>query len=143
MTVTGLAGIGTLKLILYHFFVKKMAMLSFFSFILSKISFLTSTLIALKQFFSHGTHNDRSESHKLEVVHIPIKKFQSHSADRDRYQTEESKLSSLSLPLSSVSLTTTTKKPYPEMFFRDEQFNPYYQFSPQNNNKFMHDYKFI
>lgn len=141
-TMTGIAGIGAFKFLLYHFFVKKMALLSFFSFILSKISFLTSTLIALKQFFSHQTHHDRSESQKLEVVHIPIRKFNSKKqSEHNRLGSDESKINNYLLSSQEFSITSTAKT-YPDMYFRDDRYNRY-NHNKNPPNKLLYDYKFI
>lgn len=78
-----LIGLGGLKLVLYHLFLKEMALTTALSFILSKVSFVLATLVALKQFFHTPTHHRSSDSSKLEVVHIPIKKFHGHHRDKD------------------------------------------------------------
>lgn len=76
-------GLGGLKLVLYHLFLKKMALTTALSFILSKVSFVLATLVALKQFFHAPVHHRSSDSSKLEVVHIPIKKYHGHHSDKD------------------------------------------------------------
>lgn len=78
-----LIGLGGLKLVLYHLFLKKMALATAISFVLSKVSFVLATLVALKQFFHTPTHHRSGDSSKLEVVHIPIKKFNGHYNDKD------------------------------------------------------------
>ncbi|KAL7019415.1 hypothetical protein ACKWTF_011115 [Chironomus riparius] len=74
-------GLGGLKLLLDHFLLKKLAFVTFFTFILSKISFILATLVALKQFFHTPIPHQRAESHKVEVIHIPIKKYRPKHMD--------------------------------------------------------------
>lgn len=72
-----------LKMLLQHFFLKKIALLSTLSFLLSKTSFILSSLLALKQMF-HSGHQEKSDSgSKLEVVHIPIRKKHPDFHERD------------------------------------------------------------
>lgn len=104
-------GMGGLKLILDHFLLKKLAFFSFFSFILSKISFILASLVALKQFFHSGGGHSRAESNKLEVIHIPIKKFvkkHPHDVDWDESKIIPITYSSVSQNLESPS----TSSPY-------------------------------
>jgi hypothetical protein len=80
-------GIIGLKMLYYHFLMKKMATLSLISVILSKISFLVSTLVAIKQLFQ--PHHEKQEHSKLEVVHIPVQKYNHHdNYDYKRRQNE-------------------------------------------------------
>lgn len=67
-------GILALKAILLHFILKKLVLATTLSLLLSKKSLLVSSLIALKLMFSQQHSSDKSESSKLEVVHIPIRK---------------------------------------------------------------------
>lgn len=78
-----LIGLGGMKLLLYHMLMKKMAIATFFSFLLSKVSFILATLVALKQFFHTPVQHRSADSNKLEVVHIPIRKLRTHK-DRDK-----------------------------------------------------------
>lgn len=72
-----------IKMLIQHFFLKKIALLSLLSFLLSKTSFILSTLLALKQMF-HSNHHEKSDrGSKLEIVHIPIKKKHPEFYDRD------------------------------------------------------------
>lgn len=157
-----LYGAGGLKLLLYHFFIKKMALLSILAFFFSKLSFLTSTLIALKLFFNHQMHHERSaESNKLEVVHVPIKKQNTHGSlfpEYERYQADESKLDINTYvvpPPKNQKITTTARPSYSDLFYRTDatsnnsnRNNRFNQFKPYNNqfnspnNKF-YDYRFI
>ena len=77
------AGIGimALKCLLLHFIIKKLALATAFSLLLGKASFVLSSVIALKQLFAH--HTGKSESSKLEVVHIPIK----HNIHKKNHET--------------------------------------------------------
>ncbi|XP_055525019.1 uncharacterized protein LOC129718348 [Wyeomyia smithii] len=63
-----------LKAMLVHFILKKLALATGLSLLLSAKSLLVSLLIAVKLWVSHPQSHDKSESNKLEVVHIPIRK---------------------------------------------------------------------
>lgn len=79
-----------LKMIFQHFVIKKIAVLSALSFLLSKTAFVLSTLLALKQLFYSG-HQEKSDNNgKLEVVHIPIRKKHPdfHERESDKYYNE-------------------------------------------------------
>jgi hypothetical protein len=79
-------GVFGLKMLYYHFLMKKMFALSLFSAILSKISILLSSLVAIKQLFQPN-HQEKQES-KVEVVHIPIHHSKGHEHDYKRVQNE-------------------------------------------------------
>lgn len=85
-----LAVLAGLKLLAYHLLMKKMALVTFFSFLLSKISFILASLVALKQFFQSPTHHrSQTDSNKLEVVHIPINHHREHKyKEKDAYYDE-------------------------------------------------------
>lgn len=85
MTPIGLC-ILALKLFFQHFFMKKLAALALGSFLLSKTSFILSTLLALKQLFNSSGHEKSDSGGKLEVVHIPIRKKHPEFHDRDTDQ---------------------------------------------------------
>lgn len=148
-------GLGGLKLVLYHLFLKKIAFFSFFSFLLSKASFILASLVALKQFFHAPTQHRSSESNKLEVVHIPIRKFRNNkdNKDKDSYY-DESKFIPITFAPETVFDTTPfyNNFPYnennPETFASSEEnangnfdgkFND--QFGEDWNGKF-EDFKF-
>lgn len=102
-------GVGALKMILDHFLLKKLAFFSFFSFILSKISFILATLVALKQFFHNSGGHSRAENNKLEVIHIPIKKFvNKHPSE----EWDESKIIPVTFSKNSHVSSSTTASPY-------------------------------
>lgn len=99
-------GLGGLKLLLYHMLLKKMALFSFLSFLLSKVSFILASLVALKQFFYTPTQHRSSDSNKLEVVHIPIRKLrQNKHKGRDEY-SDESKYIPITFPPETAYDTT-------------------------------------
>jgi hypothetical protein len=100
---------------------KKMALFSFFSFILSKVSFILASLVALKQFFHTPTHHRSADSNKLEVVHIPIH-HRKKQKEKDWIYDEESQFIPVTYSPDAFFDTTT---PYP----------PYYYNFPQNDNK--------
>lgn len=85
-----LAVLAGMKLLAYHLLMKKMALATFLSFVLSKISFILASLVALKQFFHTPTHHrSQSDSNKLEVVHIPINHHREHKyKEKDAYYDE-------------------------------------------------------
>ncbi|XP_058459516.1 uncharacterized protein LOC131435511 [Malaya genurostris] len=66
--------IMALKAVMLHFVLKALVLATGLSLLLSKKSLLVSLLIALKLMVSHPHSSDKSESNKLEVVHIPIRK---------------------------------------------------------------------
>lgn len=104
-------GMGGLKLLIHHFLLKKLAFVSFFTFILSKIAFILSTLVALKQFFHNSGGHSRAENNKLEVIHIPIKKFV--KKDQHDFDWDESKIIPITYSGESLKLDTpTTSSPY-------------------------------
>jgi len=98
-------GLGGLKLLFDHFLLKKLAFVSLFTFILSKISFILASLVALKQFFHTPVPHQRAESHNVEVIHIPIKKYRPKHADE---AFDESKL----IPVTYDSLILDTTPSY-------------------------------
>lgn len=104
-------------MLMYHLLLKKMALFSFLSFVLSKISFVLASLVALKQFFHTPMQSHRSaDSHKLEVVHIPIRK---KKKDSD-WEFEESQF----IPV-SYSPDTEISTSYPPFYnFRDSDNEP-------------------
>lgn len=84
-----LFGLAGMKMLLYHLILKKMAFFTFLSFLLSKISFILASLVALKQFFHTPTQHRSHEGNKLEVVHIPIRKLrQNKHQEKDSYYDE-------------------------------------------------------
>lgn len=114
-------GLGGLKLLFDHFLLKKLAFVTFFTFILSKISFILAALVALKQFFHTPVQHQRAESHNVDVIHIPIKKYRPKHSDE---AFDESKL----IPVTYDSLipdTTPTYFTYPnqnEFISSEENF---------------------
>lgn len=120
-------GMAALKVLLDHFLLKKLAFFSFFTFILSKISFILATLVALKQFFHNSGGHSRAENNKLEVIHIPIKKYTNKNPHE--FEWDESKIipitysSSNSQKLNSPSSTSSPYFTYPshESFLSSEE----------------------
>lgn len=99
-----------------------MALFSFISFILSKVSFILASLVALKQFFHTPSHHRSAESNKLEVVHIPIRKFNSKKhKDKDWIDDEESQF----IPVTFSPDTVYDTTPFP----------PFYYNIPQSENE--------
>lgn len=125
----GMQGLGALMLLFQHFALKKLAFFSFFSFILSKISFILASLVALKQFFHNsGGH---SRDNKLEVIHIPIKK--KHPLE----DWDESKIVPITFPSNSFKASTTspfkfTYSSHDSFLGSEENFSD--EFVPKVNN---------
>lgn len=111
-------GLGGMKLLLYHLVMKKMAFFTFLSFVLSKISFILASLVALKQFFHTPTQHRASDSSKLEVVHIPIRKLrQNKQKEKDSYYDE-----SQFIPVTFQPETTPFYYDFPYAKHRPETF---------------------
>lgn len=133
-----------MKMILYHFLLKKMAFLTFASFILSKSSFLLSLLVAIKQYLSHSKGSEHSESQKLEVVHIPIRKYQGGGKSKhkgyDYHYSEESKpVPSFNFPPITYSSANIIENTTPETFFDFNFKNNFYNEQPNFENNYSND----
>ncbi|CRK87112.1 CLUMA_CG000929, isoform A [Clunio marinus] len=76
-----LLALAGMKMVLYHLFLKKIAMLSVISFVLSKASFVLASLIAIKQYLNSSSQHRSSDSTKVEFVHIPLKKWRKPKDD--------------------------------------------------------------
>lgn len=109
-----LIGAVGLKLLFYHFLMKKMVLLSLLSFLLSKASFILASLVALKQFFHTPTQHRSNDSNKLEVVHIPIRKLRRNKHRDENY--DESKF----IPITHEPETVDTTTP----FYYDFPYRP-------------------
>lgn len=132
-----LYGMGGLKVLFDHFLLKKLAFVSLFTFILSKISFILATLVALKQFFHTPTSHQRAESHKVEVIHIPIRKYK--PKNHHEHDFDESKL--IPVTYSPDSLIPDTTPSYfsfssPSDFISSEE-NFSDTFNSENDNKLL------
>lgn len=122
-------GVGMMKLLLDHFILKKMLFLTIASFILSKTSFLISALLALKHYLSHQQgHSERSENHKLQVVHIPIKSSKHKYSD---YFGDESQINSQFVPITTPTATASDFSESELFNFYDQSINPH---DGSNNN---------
>ncbi|XP_058056017.1 uncharacterized protein LOC131207422 [Anopheles bellator] len=96
-------GILALKALLLHFLLKKLVMATALSLLLSKKSLLVSSLIALKLLLQHPHTNDKSESSKLEVVHIPIRKETGFHKKHQQQKYAAGKLKQLAPPAAPAS----------------------------------------
>lgn len=123
-----LYGIGGLKLLFDHFLLKKLAFVSLFTFILSKISFILATLVALKQFFQTPAPHQRAESHKVEVIHIPIGK---HKPKHTEIDFGESKLVPLTFSTDLLNPETTPT------YFTYSSHNDFISSEENYNSNFM------
>lgn len=72
-------------MIMFPMFVKAVAILSSASFVFSKMSLLASLILGLKFFLSHN-HN-QGES-KVEIVHVPLKKYGGGDWDREAAESK-------------------------------------------------------
>lgn len=127
-----LYGMGGMKLLFDHFLLKKLAFVSLFTFILSKISFILATLVALKQFFHTPTGHARAEKEKIEVIHIPIQKYKPKHKDFD---FDESKV--IPVTFSPDSLIPDSTPPYfsfdHDFISSDETFSDSFMTQPNDN----------
>ncbi|XP_052863656.1 uncharacterized protein LOC128270294 [Anopheles cruzii] len=96
-------GILALKALLLHFLLKKLVMATALSLLLSKKSLLVSSLIALKLLLQHPHTTDKSESSKLEVVHIPIRKETGFHKKHQQQKYAAGKLKQLAPPAAPAS----------------------------------------
>uniref|UniRef100_A0A182PN13 Uncharacterized protein n=1 Tax=Anopheles epiroticus TaxID=199890 RepID=A0A182PN13_9DIPT len=101
-------GILALKALLLHFVLKKLVMATALSLLLSKKSLLVSSLIALKLLLQQPHSSDKSESSKLEVVHIPIRK---DAGFHKKHQQQPVPSGKMKLPSIGTSAPSTTKAP--------------------------------
>lgn len=79
-------GLFITKMIMFPLFVKAVTILSSASFVFSKMSLLASLILGLKFFLTN--HNQQGEN-KVEIVHVPLKKFGNSDWDRE---TAENKI---------------------------------------------------
>lgn len=100
-----LVGLVGLKMVLSHLLLKKMAIATLISFLLSKVSFILASLVALKQFFHTPQSHRSNDSNKLEVVHIPIRNHR-HTKENDNYY-DESKFIPITFKPDSDAFGTT------------------------------------
>uniref|UniRef100_A0A182VS87 Uncharacterized protein n=1 Tax=Anopheles minimus TaxID=112268 RepID=A0A182VS87_9DIPT len=117
-------GILALKAILLHFILKKLVMATALSLLLSKKSLLVSSLIALKLLLQQPHSNDKSESSKLEVVHIPIRK---EAGFHKKHQQQQVPSGKMKLPPIGTSAPSTTKSPITSSL---SLFDPYVSSKP-------------
>lgn len=144
-----LYGVGAMKLLMMHFLIKKALLLGISSHFLSKLAFLVAIFVAAKQHMSQQPTHERAEGHKLEVVHVPIRKYHGqNSKERDNYYDAESKHVPVTYNPPEGSFDNTTPVtffdlPYQSNFFSDHlppsessiDTNNYYDFNAQNNFK--------
>ncbi|XP_049278089.1 uncharacterized protein LOC125761208 isoform X2 [Anopheles funestus] len=116
-------GILALKALLLHFILKKLVMATALSLLLSKKSLLVSSLIALKLLLQQPHSNDKSESSKLEVVHIPIRK---EAGFHKKHQQQQVPSGKMKLPSIGTSPPSTTKAPSSSLSL----FDPYVGSTP-------------
>uniref|UniRef100_A0A182LSW4 Uncharacterized protein n=1 Tax=Anopheles culicifacies TaxID=139723 RepID=A0A182LSW4_9DIPT len=119
-------GILALKAILLHFILKKLMLATALSLLLSKKSLLVSSLIALKLLLQQPHSNDKSESSKLEVVHIPIRK---EAGFHKKHQQQQVPSGKMKLPSIGNSATSTTKAPVSSSL---SLFDPYVGSTPHH-----------
>uniref|UniRef100_A0A182IT63 Uncharacterized protein n=1 Tax=Anopheles atroparvus TaxID=41427 RepID=A0A182IT63_ANOAO len=100
-------GLLALKALLLHFILKKLVMATAFSLLLSKKSLLVSSLIALKLLLQQPHSSDKSESSKLEVVHIPIRKDAGFHKKHQQQQQQQKQTPSSKLKIPAAPASTT------------------------------------
>lgn len=83
-----LIGLLITKMIMFPLFVKAVTILSSASFVFSKMSLLASLILGLKFFL---TNNQQQGDSKVEIVHVPLKKYGGVGGDWDR-ETAENKI---------------------------------------------------
>lgn len=114
-----------LKLMLFHFLIKKALFIGFGAFGLSTISLVLASLVAAKQFFSTPTHKG-ADGHKVEVIHVPIRKH------RDNQHFEKDYDETKFIPVTSEPETSTKvsvfpyKKPTETFISSEEDFKGIY-----------------
>lgn len=87
-----LIGLFITKMIMFPMFVKAVTFLSSASFVFSKMSLLASLILGLKFFL---TNNNQQGESKVEIVHVPMKKYGGGDWDRE---TAESKFHVNTIP---------------------------------------------
>lgn len=75
-----LIGIFLTKMIMFPLIVKAVTIMSSAAFVFSKMSLLASIILGLKFFLANNNHNNDS---KVEIVHVPLKKYGGGDWDRD------------------------------------------------------------
>lgn len=119
---------GAMKLMLFHFLIKKALFISFGAFALSTISFVLASLVAAKQFFSTPTQHKNTDSHQVEIVQIPIRKHRDNKPFETDY--DESKLIPVTFePETSVETKVSDlpyKKPTETFISSEEDFKGIY-----------------
>lgn len=78
-------GLVITKMIMFPMFVKVVTILSSSAFVFSKMSLLASLILGLKFFLSNNHQNNDS---KVEIVHVPLKKYGNHDWDRETSETK-------------------------------------------------------
>lgn len=71
-------GLFIAKVIIFPILLKALTVMSSASFVLSKMSLLTSLLLGFKWFLTNNNHQQQSrpaEPSKVEIVHVPMKKM--------------------------------------------------------------------
>lgn len=80
-----LIGIFITKMIMFPLFVKAVTILSSSAFMFSKMSLLASLVLGLKFFL---TNNNQNNDSKVEIVHVPLKKYGGSEWDRETSETK-------------------------------------------------------
>uniref|UniRef100_A0A182YM58 Uncharacterized protein n=1 Tax=Anopheles stephensi TaxID=30069 RepID=A0A182YM58_ANOST len=130
-------GILALKAILLHFILKKLVLATALSLLLSKKSLLVSSLIALKLLLQQPHSSDKSESSKLEVVHIPIRK---EAGFHKKHQQQQVPSGKMKLPSIGTSAPSTTKAPAPSLSLYDPYSGGASQHQIQHTHQQMADF---
>lgn len=75
-----LIGIGLTKMFMFPLFLKAVTIMSSAAFVFSKMSLLASIILGLKFFLTNNRNNNDS---KVEIVHVPLKKYGGGDWDRE------------------------------------------------------------
>lgn len=78
-----LMGLFIAKLIIFPLLLKALTFMSSASFVLSKMSLLSTIMLGFKWFLTQNTQQPQQES-KVEVVHVPLRKYNTQHNDWDR-----------------------------------------------------------
>lgn len=84
-----LIGLFMTKMIVFPLLLKALTIMSSASFVISKMSLLTSVLLGFKWFLTNNQQQQMTpvarpaEPAKVEIVHVPMKKYESGDWDRE------------------------------------------------------------
>lgn len=77
-----LMGLFIAKIIIFPLLLKALTIMSSASFVLSKMSLLSTIMLGFKWFLTQ--HTQTQQESKVEVVHVPLRKYQNQHTEWDR-----------------------------------------------------------